>query len=44
VTGASSGLGVQMASLFYRYGATVFGVGRDTGRLAEVFADVAHGS
>jgi len=33
-----------MASLFSRYGATVFGIGRDTGRLAEVFADVPHGS
>ena len=44
VTGASSGLGAQTARLFSRQGATVFGVGRDTGRLAEVFADVAQGS
>ena len=44
VTGASSGLGAQTARLFSRQGATVFGIGRDTGRLAEVFADVAQGS
>jgi meso-butanediol dehydrogenase / (S,S)-butanediol dehydrogenase / diacetyl reductase len=44
VTGASSGLGAETAQLFSRQGATVFGVGRDTGRLAEVFAEVEHGS
>jgi meso-butanediol dehydrogenase / (S,S)-butanediol dehydrogenase / diacetyl reductase len=44
VTGASSGLGAETAQLFSRQGATVFGIGRDTGRLAEVFADVEHGS
>jgi meso-butanediol dehydrogenase / (S,S)-butanediol dehydrogenase / diacetyl reductase len=44
VTGASSGLGAQTARLLSRQGATVFGVGRDTGRLAEVFAEVARGS
>ncbi len=44
VTGASSGLGAQTARLFSRQGATVFGIGRDTGRLAEVFAEVEHGS
>ncbi len=44
VTGASSGLGAETARLFSREGATVFGIGRDTARLAEVFADVPHGS
>jgi meso-butanediol dehydrogenase / (S,S)-butanediol dehydrogenase / diacetyl reductase len=44
VTGASSGLGAETAKLFSRQGATVFGIGRDTGRLAGVFADVARGS
>ena len=44
VTGASSGLGAETAQLLSRQGATVFGIGRDTGRLAEVFADVEHGS
>src|SRR6202020_3522236 len=44
VTGASSGLGAETARLFSRQGATVFGIGRDTGRLAGVFADVESGS
>jgi meso-butanediol dehydrogenase / (S,S)-butanediol dehydrogenase / diacetyl reductase len=44
VTGASSGLGAETVRLFSRQGATVFGIARDTERLAEVFADVAHGS
>jgi meso-butanediol dehydrogenase/(S,S)-butanediol dehydrogenase/diacetyl reductase len=44
VTGASSGLGAETAKLFSRQGATVFGIGRDSGRLAEVFADVDGGS
>jgi meso-butanediol dehydrogenase / (S,S)-butanediol dehydrogenase / diacetyl reductase len=44
VTGASSGLGAETAKLFSRQGATVFGIGRDTGRLADVFADVERGS
>jgi meso-butanediol dehydrogenase / (S,S)-butanediol dehydrogenase / diacetyl reductase len=44
VTGASSGLGAETARLLSRQGATVFGIGRDTARLAEVFADVARGS
>ncbi len=44
VTGASSGLGAETARLFSRQGATVFGIGRDTARLAEVFADVHNGS
>ncbi len=43
VTGASSGLGAETARLFSRQGATVFGIGRDTGRLAEVFAAVERG-
>lgn len=44
VTGASSGLGAETARLLSRQGATVFGIGRDAARLAEVFADVQHGS
>jgi meso-butanediol dehydrogenase / (S,S)-butanediol dehydrogenase / diacetyl reductase len=44
VTGASSGLGAETARLLSRQGATVFGIGRDTTRLAEVFADVDSGS
>ncbi|BBX99750.1 SDR family NAD(P)-dependent oxidoreductase [Mycobacterium seoulense] len=44
VTGASSGLGAETARLFSRQGATVFGLARDTARLAEVFADVPNGS
>lgn len=44
VTGASSGLGAETAKLFSRHGATVFGIARDTARLAGVFADVEHGS
>ncbi|MEB4209303.1 SDR family oxidoreductase [Mycobacterium sp. 94-17] len=43
VTGASSGLGAETAKLFSRLGATVFGIGRDTDRLAEVFAGVERG-
>lgn len=44
VTGASSGLGAETARLFSRQGAKVFGIGRDTARLAQVFADVPGGS
>lgn len=43
VTGASSGLGAAVAQLFARRGASVFGVARDTERLATVFADVPGG-
>lgn len=43
VTGASSGLGAATAKLFAERGATVFGIARDTERLAEVFADVPGG-
>lgn len=43
VTGASSGLGAETARLFSRKGATVFGIGRDAGRLVEVFSDVDGG-
>ena len=44
VTGASSGLGAETARLLSRQGATVFGIGRDAARLAEVFGDVEKGS
>jgi meso-butanediol dehydrogenase / (S,S)-butanediol dehydrogenase / diacetyl reductase len=44
VTGASSGLGAETARLLSRKGATVFGIGRDGARLADVFADVEHGA
>jgi meso-butanediol dehydrogenase / (S,S)-butanediol dehydrogenase / diacetyl reductase len=44
VTGASSGLGAETAQLLSRQGATVFGIGRDTARLAGVFADVDRGA
>src|ERR1700680_236961 len=44
VTGASSGLGAETARLLSRQGATVFGIGRDAARLAEVFGDGAHGA
>src|ERR1700748_836222 len=44
VTGASSGLGAETAKRFSRQGAPVFGIARDNARLAEVFADVQHGS
>jgi len=36
--------GAETSGLFSRQGATVFGIGRDTGRLADVFADVESGS
>ena len=44
VTGASSGLGAETAKLFSREGATVFGIGRDSDRLAQVFNDIDGGS
>jgi meso-butanediol dehydrogenase / (S,S)-butanediol dehydrogenase / diacetyl reductase len=44
VTGASSGLGAETARLLSRQGARVFGIARDTDRLAEVFADVEGGA
>lgn len=43
VTGESSGLGAETAKLFSRQGATVFGIGRDTSRLSDVFVDVERG-
>ncbi|OBB86606.1 oxidoreductase [Mycobacterium colombiense] len=43
VTGASSGLGAETAKLFSREGATVFGIGRDSGRLTDVFTDIERG-
>ncbi|ORW93204.1 hypothetical protein AWC27_00725 [Mycobacterium szulgai] len=44
VTGASSGLGAATAQLLSQKGATVFGVARDTEKLAGVFADVDNGA
>ena len=43
VTGASSGLGAATAKLFAQRGATVFGIARDTERMAAVFEDVQGG-
>ncbi|WP_156781251.1 SDR family oxidoreductase, partial [Mycobacterium gordonae] len=44
VTGASSGLGAETARLLSGRGATVFGVARDAGKLATVFADITGGA
>jgi NAD(P)-dependent dehydrogenase (short-subunit alcohol dehydrogenase family) len=44
VTGASSGLGAATAQLFAQRGATVYGISRDTERMAAVFADVPGGA
>jgi len=44
VTGASSGLGAQVAQLFAERGASVFGIARDTERMATVFRSVPGGS
>ncbi len=44
VTGASSGLGAETARLLSREGATLFGIARDSDRLAAVFADVEAGA
>jgi NAD(P)-dependent dehydrogenase (short-subunit alcohol dehydrogenase family) len=43
VTGASAGLGAATAQLFAERGALVFGIARDAGRMAEVFAHVPGG-
>jgi NAD(P)-dependent dehydrogenase (short-subunit alcohol dehydrogenase family) len=43
VTGASSGLGAAVAQLFAERGATVFGIARDTARMAAVFESVPGG-
>ncbi|MGI9124903.1 MAG: SDR family NAD(P)-dependent oxidoreductase [Mycobacterium sp.] len=43
VTGASSGLGATVAQLFAERGATVFGIARDTARMASVFESVPGG-
>ncbi|MBI5736353.1 MAG: SDR family NAD(P)-dependent oxidoreductase, partial [Mycolicibacterium neoaurum] len=43
VTGASAGLGAATARLFAERGATVYGVARDSDRMAEVFAEVPGG-
>ena len=43
ITGASSGLGAAVATLFARRGATVFGIARDAGRMAAVFDEVPGG-
>ena len=43
VTGASSGLGAAVAKLFAQRGATVFGIARDSERMAAVFEDVPGG-
>ncbi|EME23936.1 SDR family NAD(P)-dependent oxidoreductase [Rhodococcus triatomae] len=44
VTGASSGLGAATVRLLTDAGATVFGIARDTARLAEVFSTVPKGA
>ena len=44
VTGASSGLGAEVARLFAARGATVFGIARDAAKMAEVFAEVPGGA
>jgi meso-butanediol dehydrogenase / (S,S)-butanediol dehydrogenase / diacetyl reductase len=43
VTGASSGLGAATAKVFAERGASVFGIARDSARMAEVFADLPGG-
>ncbi|WNG94373.1 SDR family NAD(P)-dependent oxidoreductase [Mycobacterium sp. ITM-2016-00318] len=44
VTGASSGLGAETVRLLSREGATIFGIARNTDRLAAVFGDVENGA
>ena len=43
ITGTSAGLGAATARVFAERGASVFGIARDTDRMAEVFADVPGG-
>lgn len=43
VTGASAGMGAAVAQLFAERGATVFGIARDTERMATVFEQVPGG-
>ncbi len=44
VTGASSGLGAAVAQMFAARGATVFGIARDTTRMAAVFESIPGGA
>ena len=44
VTGASSGLGADVSRLFADRGAEVFGIARDTARMADVFQSVPGGA
>ena len=44
VTGASSGLGAAVAQVFAERGATVYGIARDTERMATVFESVPGGA
>ena len=44
VTGASSGLGAEVSRLFAERGAEVFGIARDTARMADVFQSVPGGA
>lgn len=44
VTGASSGLGADVSRLFAERGAEVFGIARDTARMADVFQSVPGGA
>ena len=44
VTGASSGLGADVSRLLAERGAEVFGIARDTARMAEVFESVPGGA
>jgi meso-butanediol dehydrogenase/(S,S)-butanediol dehydrogenase/diacetyl reductase len=44
ITGASSGMGAAVAQLFAERGATVFGIARDSERMATVFENVPGGT